>query len=160
MKRLTILILSLLLPCYVLAETQSGTYGGEIQGVPVGVTKDRDMSFNVARVAGQTTYSNLNNVTSARFLVSGDPNSTFSLVFPSTVTLTRQGGSETVTVNIVCRMSQTGYVNSKTEGSDCTASPTLGSDGKMYLVFFPDQAQFQSDVVGTYIGTLTVTVNQ
>jgi hypothetical protein len=165
MKKLMVLLLATVLmvafTVTVNAETGSGTYSGTINGLALGITKDADMSFDIARTAGQTSYSTFSNTTPAKFLIAGDYNIQVALTIPASTTLTRSGGSETATANVVCRMSQTGYVSDAAQGDACTATATTSAtDGKLYLTIFPSGITFNSDVPGTYTGTITVSATQ
>lgn len=155
-----VLLLVLTLSALALAETQQGTYEGQINGIPIGITKDSDMSFTVLRVPGQSTYNTFATVTTAKFLITADVNEVVILTYPESVTLTRQGGSETASTLVVCRKSQTAYPTSAAEGDDCGTVGQLSSDGKLYIAFFPSQITFYSDIPGTYVGQINITVEK
>lgn len=158
---LKVLVLIVLLSSHGYSETQTGSYQGEIQGIQVGIIKESDLSMDVARVVGMSTYTTFSNVVSAKFQITGDSNTVVNLNYPNQVILTKQSSSETATVQIVCKKSQEGYVNTVDEGEECGSVATLSSQGKVYLTFFPSQVEFSNpNATGTYIGSLTVVVLQ
>ena len=93
-----------------------------------------------------------------KFVVSATPGGNASLSFPSSVTLTRSGGSETVTVGLVCRQWST-WATTKNDGVPCTSVYTLNDTSTKYITLFPVSAVFSSSAGGSYIGTVPVDLN-
>lgn len=163
MVRVLLVFLSILLlgPVLSYAEQVSGTYGGEVQGMPVSVTKESDMSFDVGRVPGQGTYTTFTNITPAKFKIVADSDLNVNLTIPNTITLTRTSGTETATVSPNCRQSTTGYVSDSNSGDACSQTASLSASGELYITVFPSSISFDSpNVTGTYTGTVTISVTQ
>lgn len=79
-----------------------------------------------------------------------------SFEFPATMNLTRSGGTETLTVNLVCRQSST-YVD-KNGGSACMPNFSINS-GLEKISIIPVTAAFSSNIGGSYSGSAIVRVN-
>lgn len=123
------------------------------------VTKNSDLAFgsvvrptsgagtiSIDANSGNVTTSNLakigNSATRASFSIVGQANVNVQVTYPNSVTLTRSGGSETLTINITSTMGG-GQIS-----SGGTASFYLGG-----------QAVLQSSTVaGAYSGAFNVTV--
>jgi len=142
------------------AQTTNSVTGSITVVQPVlDVTKNSDLAFgSVVRPtsgsgtitidanSGNVTTSNLarigNTATRAAFSVTGQASSNVQVTYPTSITLTRSGGSETLTVNVTSTMGG-GQI-----GSGGTVSFYLGG-----------QATLQYNTVpGAYSGVFNVTV--
>ena len=145
--------------------TQSTTASATIVQ-PITLTKNSDLAFgSVVKPTSGTNTVTINETTGARtktgagdaalatsttsraaFSVGGEGGQTFSITVPSTATMTRSGGSETLTVNLV-----------KT-GTSGTLSGSIGSAG---TASFGVGGNFDVDsttVSGAYSGSFNTTV--
>ena len=92
-----------------------------------------------------------------KYSVNSTTTTTATFVFPATTTQTRSGGSETMSITYVCRMSTTPYP-AKTDGSACTPSINLTAGVPLYISLIPVSATFTGNVSGDYLGTPTISV--
>jgi hypothetical protein len=87
-----------------------------------------------------------------------------SFSFPTSIVLNRQGGSETLTINLACREGN-GFSPNKNDGYACNNTfsdigVNLASLLWSSISLIPTSAIFSgSNVSGSYTGSLTITVN-
>ncbi len=126
---------------------------------PITLTKTADLNFGTVapttsagtvvmspsgvRTGTNVILSTLGAGNAAGFTVTGNPNSTFSVTLPTSISLTGAGPSMTV--------------NNFT--SSLTTSPALSSSGSSTFKVGGTLAVRANQSVGTYTGTFTVTVN-
>ena len=131
-----------------------------INGVPVSLTKDQNMSLKINKSGGKTVYvsTDLKTILPAKFRATQEPYATSATTVANSIVLTRQSGS-TATLSLVCRATTTAYVATVTDGQDCaTAISTV--DGLVYITVYPTGATFVGDnSAGAYTGTVTVTTD-
>jgi hypothetical protein len=140
--------------------TQSTTASATIVQ-PITLAKDSDLAFGtvvkptsgtntitIDETAGTRTKSGggdaalaTSTTSRAAFTVGGESGQTFSITVPSTATMTRSGGSETLTVNLV----KTG-----TSGTLSGGAATFGVGGNFDVA--------STTVSGAYSGAFNVTV--
>lgn len=83
----------------------------------------------------------------ATYLVEGDGGRTFAVTLPSSFTITRSGGSETIVVTLV------------PSAADGTLSGTSGTAGSAPLGVGGSFPVTSSTIVGAYLGNFTVSVD-
>lgn len=156
---LTVLLAVLLCATTVSAETL--TANGEILPPPISGTKVSDLVLDIIKSQGVTTYTDTMQgwqlISPASFSFNADSSVTVQVSTPATANLTK--GTDTVTLSLTCRASQTAAPNTKTEGVDCGTSQMTSSTGALYLSLIPTQATFSTATQGTYTGTVVVSVN-
>ena len=133
---------------------------------PITLTKNSDLAFgSVVKPTSGTNTVTINETTGARavsgagnaalatsttsraaYSVGGEGGQTFSITVPSTTTITRSGGSETLTVNLV-----------KT-GATGTISGSIGSAGTAAFGVGGNFDVASTTVSGAYSGSFNVTV--
>jgi hypothetical protein len=166
-RLLTVVIMASGLAAPALAQT-AGTSGSTTVVDQFTVDKNSDLGFgsvlpptsgtNVIEInpasgvrsitgGGNATLIGSGGVSRATYTVSGDGGQTFVINLPSTFQITRQGGSETITVSLVA--SGPGGTLSNSTGTAGTANFGVGGT-------FPISS---STAIGHYQGTFAATVN-
>jgi hypothetical protein len=83
-------------------------------------------------------------ITAAKFNISGLPNATYSITLPTSITITKNGGSETMTI--------------ENFNSDPNGTGTIATDGTQILAVGATLKVGESQAAGTYQGSFSVTV--
>lgn len=93
-----------------------------------------------------------------KFQVSGGlPGTPATLSFPTTITMTRQGGSETMQVTLVCRYSN--VYTDKNGGSACTATTYPNDPAYSHISLVPVTAIFSNPLIGGTYSTNNITIS-
>ncbi|MCR5879204.1 DUF4402 domain-containing protein [Phenylobacterium sp. J367] len=139
---------------------QSATGSITVMQPVLNVTKNTDLNFGsvirptsgsgtiiIDANSGNVSTSNLaqangNTPTRANFTVEGQPNANINVTYPNNVTLTRAGGSETLTV----------YLTSSMGGGQ------IGGGGTVQFNIGGQVTLSSSTVIGAYSNSFTVTV--
>lgn len=143
------------------AQTNQSATGSITVVQPVlNVTKNTDLNFGsvirptsgsgtiiIDANTGNVSTSNLsmasgNTPTRANFTVEGQPNANINVTYPNSVTLTRAGGTETLTI----------YLTSSMGGGQ------IGSGGTVQFNIGGQVTLASSTVIGAYSNSFTVTV--
>jgi len=130
---------------------------------PIQILKAADLSFGnivAGTTAGTVTVSHGGSrtktggvtspaatpgtITAAKFNISGLPNATYSITLPTSITITKNGGSETMTI--------------ENFNSDPNGTGTIGIDGTQILAVGATLNVGESQAAGTYQGDFSVTV--
>ncbi|KAA0888088.1 hypothetical protein [Oryzomonas rubra] len=135
-----------------------------INGYPITLTKNADMSFRLGSDGSTLTHSDTESgwVTASpvQILMTSGYGYLMTLMWDNSVVLTNSASPYgTATVTLVCRWAAGGtYPASKTAGSDCsTLTPTSSTTA---IALFPTSVTFDSNnQTGAYTGTTQINAN-